>query len=155
MDFPYSSFKLFQIVVSKSFDANFNPSSLIDRKSATIPLVFQPRQIPSICTTAPESPRGNGKYEGKQQQPPPQPRLRPSMITLQELEAQEEEEDRVLLGNSNSMENSSVHFRSRYGNGGKIIDIEAKKPEISGVDRRYWGFCCSEFCFDLYFPFLD
>ena len=71
--------------------------------------MFQPKHVPSICTTAPESPSGGGGEDVTI----PIPRLRPSMITLQELEAQEEEEDRVLLGNMGSLENSAVHFRSR------------------------------------------
>uniref|UniRef100_A0A914PID8 Uncharacterized protein n=1 Tax=Panagrolaimus davidi TaxID=227884 RepID=A0A914PID8_9BILA len=101
------------LIISKSFDANFNnPSTFIDRKSATLPTVFQPRHLPTICTTAPESPRGNNNNSGNDAIIS-LPRIRPSIITLQELEAQEEEEDRVLLGSTSDLDSSAVHFRSR------------------------------------------
>ncbi|KAE9549622.1 hypothetical protein FO519_007163 [Halicephalobus sp. NKZ332] len=94
-----------QVVISKSFDTNFNPSRFLESESTK-----------KISTMS--APVGEDKFKNLDSElvetVPIQipPRLRPVSMSLQELEAQEEEEDRVALGVS-AMDASAVHFRSR------------------------------------------
>uniref|UniRef100_A0A7E4VDA3 Ion_trans_2 domain-containing protein n=1 Tax=Panagrellus redivivus TaxID=6233 RepID=A0A7E4VDA3_PANRE len=132
-----------QIVISKSFETNFNPALLVNHKSNTLPTIITPESKLST-TSAPV-----GTVAMAESPPPaeigiavPSGRLiRPSTISLQELEAQEEMEDRLALGNV--LENAGVHFRSRLSlipEHHSIIDedgepsVESKPP--SPTDLR-------------------
>ena len=92
-----------QVVISKSFDTNFNPSSFMDagkvKKISTMSAPVESKSKDSdselVETFSINIP----------------PHLRPTPFTLQELEAREEEEDRLALG-ALALDNT-VHFRSR------------------------------------------